>query len=85
MIGISDAKIESFVRLAERDKLILENELIQRQIWERENSVFRERVLLMRELGFSDAEIRQFVWAAIGRSLVQLGKHQDSGLIERAE
>lgn len=76
---------KEFREAAEKDKLILENELIQRQIWERDNAVFRERILLMRELGFSDAEIRQFIWAAIGRSMTQLGRHQDSGLIERAE
>jgi len=76
---------KEFREAAERDKLVLENELIQRQVWEKDNAVFRERVLMMRELGFSDAEIRQFVWAAIGRSMAQLGRHQDTGLIERAE
>lgn len=76
---------KEFREAAEQDKLILENELIQRKVWEQENSIFRERVLLMRELGFSDVEIRQFVWATIGRPLTQLGRHQDSRLIDRAE
>jgi hypothetical protein len=71
-----------FRELAERDRLVLENEIIQRQVWEHENSVLRERISIMKELGYSDEEIRQLVWASIGKPLVQLGTHQDSRLIE---
>jgi len=47
---------------SERDKLALENELIQRQVWEKDNSILRERITVMRDLGFSDEEIRSLVW-----------------------
>lgn len=70
---------------SERERLELENELIQRQIMEKDNSLLRDRVQMMRELGFNDEEIRQFVWSQIGRSLARLGRHQDTRLIEGAE
>jgi hypothetical protein len=71
---------KEFREAAEREKLLLENELIQRQIWERENPVLAERIKLLREIGFSDDEIRQLVWAKVGVPLAQLGRHQDTGL-----
>lgn len=46
---------------AEKDKLRLDNELLQRQILEKENSLLHEQIAIMRELGFSDAELRQFI------------------------
>lgn len=70
---------------AEREKLRLENELIQRQIWEKENSVFRGRIEMLREIGFSDEEIRRLIWVHVSQPLIALGEHQDSGLIESAE
>ena len=69
----------------EKDKAVLENELIQRQIFEAENKTVRERIEIYKELGFSDQEIRQLIWANVGRPLMELGKHQDNGLIEGAE
>jgi hypothetical protein len=70
---------------AERDRLILENELIQRHVWEKENSVLGERIKLLKDMGLSDQEIRQLVWAQVGKPLAQLGRHQDSRLIGGAE
>ena len=66
---------------AESDRLKLENELLRQQIIEKENSIFRERLSLMRESGIDDHEIEQFVWSRLGPSLSKLGKHQDTGLI----
>jgi len=63
---------------AERERLLLENELIRRQIWEKENSVFGEH-------GFSDDEIRRLIWVYVSQPLIALGKHQDAGLIENAD
>lgn len=74
-----------YKELSERERLVLENDLIQRQIAEKDNAILRDRVQLMRELGFSDDEIRQFVWSQIGRPLAQLGRHQDTRLIEGAK
>ncbi|MEM1552874.1 MAG: hypothetical protein QXH03_09450 [Candidatus Bathyarchaeia archaeon] len=70
---------------AERERLRLENEWIQRLIWEKENSVFRERIGILREIGFSDEEIRRLIWVYVSQPLIALGKHQDTGLIETAE
>jgi len=70
---------------AERERLLLENELIRRLIWEKENSVFRERINLLREIGFSDEEIRRLIWVYVSKPLIALGKHQDVGLIEKAD
>jgi hypothetical protein len=76
---------KDFRDAAERDRLLLENELIQRQVWEKENSILGERIKLLRDLGLSDQEIRQLVWAQVGEPLAQLGRHQDSRLIGGAE
>ncbi|ACL23611.1 hypothetical protein [Chloroflexus aggregans] len=70
---------------AERERLQLENELIRRQIWEKENSVFRERINILRERGFPNDEIRRLIWAYVSQPLIALGKHQDVGLIENAD
>lgn len=74
-----------YKEMSERERLVLENDLIQRQIAEKDNAILRDRVQLMRELGFSDEEVRQFVWSQIGRPLAQLGRHQDTRLIEGAK
>jgi hypothetical protein len=75
---------KEFREAAESEKLRLENELIQRQIWEKENAVLRDRILVLKEVGYSEQEIRQLIWAQVGKPLAVLGRHQDSGLIEGA-
>lgn len=75
-------KDHEYRELAEKERLRLDNELLQRQIWEKENSVLREQLSIMREVGLGDAQIQQFIWSRLGTSLSQLGRHQDSGLIE---
>jgi hypothetical protein len=74
-----------FREAAERDRLLLENELIQRQVWEKDNSILRERIEFLKKLGLADHDIRQLIWAQLGKPLSDLGKHQDSGLIGGAE
>ena len=74
-----------YKELSERERLVLENDLIQRQIAEKDNAIVHDRVQLMRELGFTDEEIRQVVWSQIGTPLAKLGRHQDARLIEGAE
>lgn len=70
---------------SEREKLILENELLRRQIFERENSIWRDQINLLKEMGFSNDEIQSLYWANMGLPLVQLGRHQDTQLISVAE
>ena len=70
---------------AERERLNLENEMIRRQIWEKENAIFKERIQLLREVGFSEEEIRRIIWHYVSQPLIALGKHQDAGLIQGAE
>ena len=81
----SRKKDQEFRNDAERERLRLENELLQRQIAESDNSILKERISLLRELGYSDQEIRQIVWTNIGNPLAQLGRHQDTGLIENVD
>ncbi|WP_157579171.1 hypothetical protein [Spirosoma montaniterrae] len=70
---------------SEKEKAMLENELIQRQIFEADNRTMKERISIFRDLGFSDQEIRQIIWTNVGKPLMELGKHQDNGLIEGTE
>lgn len=70
---------------SEAEKLALENELIQKQILEKENSILHDRIRIMKEIGLSNKEIRSLIWGNVGRPLIALSKHQDTGLIENAE
>jgi hypothetical protein len=65
----------------EREKAQLENELIQRQIYESDNRIMRERIEVLKELGFTEHEIRELIWTNMGEPLQKLGRHQDTGLI----
>jgi hypothetical protein len=75
-------KDQEYRELAEKERLCLENELLQRQILEKENTILRDQLSIMREVGLGDAEIRQFIWSRLGAPLAQLGRHQDNRLIE---
>lgn len=75
----------TFRDAAERDRLALENDLIQAAVWEKHNAVFRERIALLRSVGYTDQQVRAAIWAALGPPLSQLGRHQDDGLITTAE
>ena len=70
---------------SERERLSLDNEMIQRQIWEKDNSILQGRISILRDIGLSDDDIRAIIWASVGKPLVTLGKHQDAGLIETAD
>ena len=72
---------KEFREAAEKEKLQLENELIRRQIYEKENAIFRERVELLRDMGYDNDEIDGLIWGSVGAPLAKLGKHQDTGLI----
>jgi hypothetical protein len=44
--------------------------------------IFNQRIETLKKLGYSDLEIRQFVSARVTQPLLNLGLHQDTGLIE---
>lgn len=69
----------------EKQKAILENQIIQQKLIEGNNSVIKDRIEILRELGHTQEEIRQLIWTNVSTPLMQLGKHQDNGLIENAE
>jgi hypothetical protein len=66
---------------AERDRLRLENELLQSQLDERQTAQVRQRIEVLRSAGFSKSEIKQMTWERLGGPLSNLGRHQDSKLI----
>jgi len=70
-----------FREAAEKERLALENELIRRQIYEKENSVLRERIAILKELGYSNEDIDRLIWTSVGAPLSRLGRHQDNRLI----
>jgi DNA-binding transcriptional MerR regulator len=70
---------------SEKEKAMLENELIQKQIIEYDNKLQVDRIKILKEIGFSNEEIRELIWANAGKPLMELGKHQDNGIIKSAE
>lgn len=66
---------------SEKERLELENELLKLQIYEKQNTVLRERIEIMKELGYSNEEIERRLWSSVGEPLSRLGKHQDTHLI----
>jgi len=74
-----------FREASEKERLELENELIRRQIAERDNAILRERIAILREAGCSDADIDRLIWVSLGAPLSRLGRHQDTRLIGGAE
>ena len=69
----------------EAEKLTLENKLIEQQIIEKKNSILRERIEIMKEVGLSNHEIRSLIWENADKPLINLARYQDTGLIESAE
>lgn len=74
-----------FREASEKERLQLENELIRRQIAERENAILRERIAILRDIGYTDEEIDRLIWVSVGGPLSRLGRHQDMRLIGGAE
>ena len=59
-----------------------EEELGELSIIEKKNNIVNQRIGILKELGYSEAEIRQLVSSMIIEPLNKLGNHQDKGLIE---
>lgn len=71
--------------LAEQERLTLENQVLERQLLERDNALWRERFELLREMGYSDDELRLLIWKTAGLPLARLGHYQDVRMIEDAQ
>ncbi len=69
----------------EKEKAILENELIQKQIVDYDNKLQVDRIKILKEIGFSTEDIRELILANVSNPLIDLSKHQDKGIIKSAE
>lgn len=59
-----------------------EEEIGELEIQVRKDKIINQRIETLRELGYSDVEIRQLVTAMVIQPLNRLGNHQDNGQIE---
>ncbi|MCX8478511.1 MAG: hypothetical protein ORN56_01835 [Chitinophagales bacterium] len=59
-----------------------EEEIGELEIQERKGRIVNQRIETLKELGYSNAEIRQFATAIVIQPLIRLGNHQDNGQIE---
>lgn len=59
-----------------------EEELKELEIQERKDKIVNERIKTLKELGYSDIEIRQLVTSMVIQPLNRLGQHQDNGQID---
>ena len=75
-------KDREYRECAEKERMKLDNMLLQRAILDKETSALREQIAIMRDVGYDDDLIRQIVWERLGPPLSQLGRHQDTRLIE---
>lgn len=75
-------KDQEYRILAEKERMCLENEILRRQISKEDAGILRDQVSIMREAGMGITEIQQYVWSRLGQPLSQLGRHQDTKLIE---
>ena len=71
-------KDREYRETAEKRRLRLEN-------LQRENEVIAGRIRIARELGATDRDLAPFLNELINRPLEALDRHQDRGVIERAE
>ena len=85
MTATGGGMIRNIVSMPRKISFLYRTFLIQRQVWEKENSILRDRISIMRDLGDSEEEIRRLVWTNLSRPLFELGSHQNSRLIEDAE
>ncbi len=75
-------KDREYRELSEKEKLTLDNELLQRQILEKDTAILRDHLIMLKEFGFDENSIRDLIWEKLGPQFSKLGRHQDRGLIE---
>jgi hypothetical protein len=66
---------------SEKERLRLENELLEATIKQNHLAYLRDQVELMREIKIDEEAIRQLFWQRLGPPLAALGRHQDTKLI----
>ena len=81
---MSDGRIAHTESPPKRERLRLENEVLQETIRAADRRDLRERLEMLREFG-GDERVEQLIWSQLGPSLARLGRHQDSGLIAGPE
>lgn len=62
-----------------------EEELSELSIIEKKNIIVSQKIEILRNLGYSETEIRQLVVSMVIEPLNKLGSHQDNGLIDGIE
>ncbi len=62
-----------------------EEELGELSIIEKKNNIINQKIEILRNLGYSEQEIRQLVVSMVIEPLNKLGSHQDNGLIDGIE
>ncbi|MCH7879303.1 MAG: hypothetical protein IH914_08335 [candidate division Zixibacteria bacterium] len=85
MTATGGGMIRNIVSMPRKISFLYRTFLIQRQVWEKENSILRDRISVMGDLGLSEEEIRRLVWTNVSSPLIELGSHQDNRMIEDAE
>ncbi len=74
-------KDQEYRNLEERNRLALENDLLQKSVEEKEMGLLRDRIRMAREMGVDEETIRRAVWERVGPAMSRLGRHQDQNLI----
>lgn len=72
-----------FREQAEQERLTLENQILERhRLRERDNALWRERFELLRDMGYTDDDLRILIWktaGALGKTGALPGRHDDRG------
>jgi hypothetical protein len=77
-------KDKDYREQSEKDRLRLDNEILEQTIVKTKLEIAREQLSMMREFGpyeFDEQELRQIIWSKVGPSISKLGQHQDTKLI----
>ena len=78
-------KDKKYREQSEKERLKLDNELIQAQIVKQSIANLHYMIKVMGEAGIDDDVLQQIIWAQVGNPMSRLGVHQDTGLIGGAK
>lgn len=77
-------KDKEYREQSEKERLRLDNEILEQTLIRKKLEVAREQLSMMREFGpydLDEQEFRQIIWSKVGPSMSKLGQHQDTKLI----
>jgi hypothetical protein len=80
-------KDQEYREQSEKDRLRLDNEILEQTLVKQKLENAREQFSMMREFGpyeIDERELKQIIWQKVGPSISKLGQHQDTKLIEGA-